>query len=100
IYDSQGLTIHFSRDHENADALLEEYITANDAPRQLTVVSSDHRVQRAASRRRATAIDSDTWYRAINQHQGAKQNTESPKPDAPLNEVQVEQWLRFFGENQ
>ena len=24
IYDRQGLTVHFSRDHENADALLEE----------------------------------------------------------------------------
>jgi len=100
IYDRQGLTVHFSRDHENADALLEEYIAANDAPRQLTVVSSDHRVQRAASRRRATAIDSDSWYRAINQHQGAEKDPESPKPEAPLNEVQVEQWLKFFGENQ
>ena len=98
IYDRQGLTVHFSRDHENADALLEEYIAANHAPRTLTVVSSDHRVQRAASRRRAAAIDSDTWYRQINQQARQGADLEALKPDAPLNEIQVQQWMKFFGE--
>ena len=40
----------------------EELIRQDHHPRQLTVVSSDHRVQRAANRRKATAIDSDVWY--------------------------------------
>jgi predicted RNA-binding protein with PIN domain len=100
-FDRQGMTIHFARDHENADALLEDYIAANDAPRQLTVVSSDHRVQRAARRRKATAVDSGAWYRTVDQQQPQRQqDPEAPKPDAPLNEVQVQQWLKFFGENQ
>ena len=97
-FDHQGMAVHFARDQESADALLEEYIAANDAPRQLTVVSSDHRVQRAASRRRATAIDSDTWYRQINQQARQGADLEALKPDAPLNEIQVQQWMKFFGE--
>jgi len=99
-FDRHGMAVHFSRDHESADALLEEYIAANDAPRQLIVVSSDHRVQRAASRRRATAIDSDTWYHQVNQQASPSADQEAHKPDAPLNEVQVEQWMKFFGENE
>ena len=99
-FDHHGIAVHFARDHESADALLEDYIASNDAPRQLTVVSSDHRVQRAASRRRATAIDSDAWYRQTNQQAGPAEDPEIPKPDAPLNERQVDQWLKFFGENE
>lgn len=99
-FDRHGMAVHFARDHESADALLEEYIAANDAPRTLTVVSSDHRVQRAAKRRQATAIDSDTWYRQVNRQSGLSADQEAPKPDAPLNEVQVQQWMKFFGENE
>ena len=60
----RGVQIHFATDHDDADALLEELIVAHPSPRRLTVVSSDHRVQNAARRRRATAIDSDVWFRA------------------------------------
>ena len=55
----RGILVLFARKHDTADALIEELIAAEDAPRRLTVVSSDHRIQRAARRRRATAIDSD-----------------------------------------
>ena len=96
--DWHGITVHFARDHESADALLEEYVGDNDAPRQLTVVSSDHRVQRAAKRRRAEAIDSDAWYRKLNRQAGQQQNQERAKPEGPLNDGQVDQWLEFFGE--
>lgn len=58
----EGLLVRFARDYPSADALIEELIDADHSPRQLVVVSSDHRIQRAAGRRRATAIDSDRWY--------------------------------------
>lgn len=57
-----GVYVRFARGYSSADELIEELINADTSPRRLTVVSSDHRIQRAARRRRATAVDSDTWY--------------------------------------
>ncbi len=45
----KGLVVRFAAQEEDADSLIEELILADSAPRQLTVVSSDHRIQRAAS---------------------------------------------------
>lgn len=60
------MLVRFAVGYASADELLEELIRRDSAPRRLVVVSSDHRVQRAARRRRATAIDSGEWYaRAI-----------------------------------
>ena len=64
--DSHGpLTVRFAIQHAEADDLLEQLINAHHAPRRLTVVSSDHRVQRAARRRRALAVDSEVWLRQL-----------------------------------
>ena len=58
----EGLTVRYASEYEDADSLIEELILQDSAPKSLTVVSSDHRIQRAASRRKATAVDSDRWY--------------------------------------
>ncbi len=57
----EGMTIHYASDYDSADALIEELIAAYNVPRSLLVVSSDHRIQRAAHRRRAPFVDSDVW---------------------------------------
>jgi predicted RNA-binding protein with PIN domain len=62
VYVYQGITVRFAVDYNEADELIEELIERDSAPRQLTVVSSDHRLHRAARRRRAKAVDSDVWY--------------------------------------
>ncbi len=56
------MAVRFAVGYASADDLLEELIRKDSAPRRLVVVSSDHRVQRAARRRRATAIDAGEWY--------------------------------------
>ncbi|MCM2373880.1 NYN domain-containing protein [Aporhodopirellula aestuarii] len=60
-YDHQGIDVRFAVEYSEADDLLEEIIALHPTPKLLTVVSSDHRVQTAARRKRATAFDSDTW---------------------------------------
>jgi predicted RNA-binding protein with PIN domain len=60
-----GLQIRFAPRGSEADDLLEELIGSHSSPRALTVVSSDHRLHRAARRRRATAVDSDRWVAQI-----------------------------------
>ena len=57
-----GINIHFAADYEEADDLIEELIRSCNTPKLLTVVSSDHRIQKAAQRRHAKAIDSDEWF--------------------------------------
>ena len=49
----RGLKVHFAPNPGDADALIEQLILQDSSPRRLTVVSSDHRLQRAAKRRRA-----------------------------------------------
>lgn len=56
-----GLAVRFSRRGRSADELLEELIAAEPDPRNLLVVSSDHRVQRAARQRGAQFSDSEAW---------------------------------------
>ena len=60
-YVQRGLEIEFAVGYPEADDRLEELIAAHTSPKRLTVVSSDHRIQNAARRRGATAIDSEQW---------------------------------------
>lgn len=62
-----GLTILYARNYADADELLEELIQRDHAPKKLTVVTSDRRVQRAADRRRALVVESRDWYTAMRQ---------------------------------
>ncbi len=90
------MTIHFASEYENADALIEELIRDCSSPRSLTVVSSDHRIQRAAKKRRAEAIDSEIWYARVCQKQIARTNPGAEKPLAPETPGEVELWLKKF----
>jgi predicted RNA-binding protein with PIN domain len=97
----RGITVKYATDYESADELLEELIREDSAPKKLTVVSSDHRVQRAAKRRRARAVDSDVWYVEIRE---SRRRTSEPlanhtmKPTAPLSDDEVAAWLCEFGD--
>jgi uncharacterized protein len=96
----RGLSVRFAAREEDADSLIEELILADHSPRQLTVVSSDHRIQRAAKRRRARAVDSDVWYAETlrARQERLKSAAEGPeRPPVPLLEEQVEYWMREFG---
>ena len=59
------LQVVFARDENSADDMLAVMIAQQPNPKQYVVVSSDHRVQVAAQRRRATPVDSDVWFDAV-----------------------------------
>lgn len=95
-----GLTVHFAADFEEADDLIGAYIQAHTSPMQLTVVSSDHRVQRMARRRDANAVDSDDWFRKMTRNayaQSRSDRTDTSKPDGPLHPYDVQRWISVFG---
>lgn len=90
------MTIHFAAQYDDADTLIEELIRSDSAPRNLTVVSSDHRIQRAARRRKAEAIDSEVWYAQVCQAQIEQINPASDKPLGPATPGEVDYWLKKF----
>ena len=96
------MIVHFASDYENADALLELLIAEHDAPRELVVVSSDHRVQRAARRRRATAIDSDRWYAELMRAPSAGEAGTLPaeKLHGTSQPGEVKYWVERFSDDQ
>ncbi len=95
-----GMTIHYAAHHDEADDLIEELIRASSAPRQLTVVSSDHRIQRAARRRKANAVDSDVWLDDLTKPSEANepQTGASSKLIPRLDESEVQTWIEQFGD--
>ncbi|MEM9367016.1 MAG: NYN domain-containing protein [Planctomycetota bacterium] len=59
---SSEIEIRFAVDHPEADDLIEELIASHSVPKSLTVVSSDHRIQAAARRRKCVYFDSQNWF--------------------------------------
>lgn len=98
-FEHRGLRVRFAARYADADSLIEELIRADSAPRSLTVVSSDHRLQRAARKRRAKAIDSDVWFAGLIARR-RRGNVEAAPPkakrDPKLTPTEVDYWLDQF----
>src|SRR5215216_3289741 len=96
----EGITVHYAQRYSDADEMIEELLEQYREPRSLLVVSSDHRVQRAARHVGASFLDSESWYAdrlAICREQRAAAEDAAAKPtgDPPADELNY--WLREFG---
>jgi uncharacterized protein len=101
----KGITVIFATKVDSADECIEELIKSSSAPKNLTVVSSDHEIQRAARRRKAKTITSDAFCVELSARRSHK--TAAPAPitlrpretsgekDAPSS-VEASEWLREF----
>jgi predicted RNA-binding protein with PIN domain len=95
-----GMTIHFAQRYSDADELIEELLESHRAPRSLTVVSSDHRVQRAARHRGASFVDSEVWYADLKKRRrkaAADDATSKPEISASVDELSY--WIAQFGDS-
>jgi len=93
------MVVRFAARGQSADALIEELIQMETAPRQLTVVSSDRRIQRAARRRKAKVVGSDVWYAMLLRERQKRQMSMrevDERPPIPLLAEDVNYWLREF----
>ena len=61
------LAVRFSRDGRDADAEIELILETHSSPRQVLIVSSDHRLHKAAARRKAACIDSEDFLRQFDE---------------------------------
>lgn len=97
-----GMTVHFAQRYSSADEMIEELLEQSRAPKSLTVISSDHRVQRAARRRGAAFVDSEIWYADLRDRlrkRDAVAKESVGKPSGSLSPDEVAHWLREFGES-
>jgi predicted RNA-binding protein with PIN domain len=61
----KGLTVIYADEDEGADARIERLIAAHSVPKSLTVVSTDHRIRKAASRRKARTLTADAFWQEL-----------------------------------
>ncbi len=97
----KNIRVYFARRHSDADELIEELLEKHSAPRSLLVVSSDHRIQRAARHHGASYIDSDKWYAELRarRHDGAHGADQMHvKPDSDVARDEVAYWVDEFAD--
>jgi predicted RNA-binding protein with PIN domain len=96
----QGIRVQFARRPHEADDVIEMLIGLESVPRQLTVVSDDHRVQRAARRRHCPVqgcldyLDELDRKRFVRQHQPQ----ETPEKGTHVSGTEVRRWMDEFAD--
>lgn len=101
----RSILVRFARRGQEADDLIEELIAEAIDPRNLLVVSSDHRIQRAARQKGASFVDSETWYRQLAAAKGKSRSGKSSPTGEPAEEkptqvspTDASRWLQEFGD--
>ncbi len=104
-FEHDGMAVLFAKPGHEADELIEELVAQHSAARQLTVVSSDHRLHRAARSRRASPLDSEAFLARISRRGDPASTTGGAvaatglgvAATAPPANADVSYWLREFG---
>ena len=94
-----AVTIVHSRSESDADTVLENMIQKNTAPRHLTVVSSDHRIKKAARRRRAQSLTSQDYIEEFFKRlaKPPRQPNEPREKQRGVGPGKLNEWLDLFG---
>lgn len=88
----------------DADSLIEEMIAGHSAPKQILLVSSDHRLQKAANRRRGQCVDSEEFIAElerqgpISEESQPRQSPNHAKFTGQVSAKETQEWLQIFGE--
>ncbi len=98
----KGISVFFAVDHDSADERIEDLIAKDSNPRSLTVVSSDHRIQRAASRKKARIVSADDFLTRMDSLKERKRPAKVVKVEIPREEApdgdEAAFWLEEFRE--
>ena len=93
----QGVHVHYALDGE-ADDLIEEFVRRDSAPRNLTVISDDRRVQQAARRRHCAVLGCLDYLDLLDRLRHppvAAAGDGAAKPDG-VSAAEVERWMAEF----
>jgi predicted RNA-binding protein with PIN domain len=96
----QGLHIRWAIDHPSADDLIEGLIQHCAAPKQLTVVSDDHRIRDAARRRECKVLGCFDYLEWLERHRQKRLKDERRQPSKPqqVSDKDSQYWLSQFAD--
>ena len=98
----KGITVLFAVDHDSADERIEDLIARHPNPKTLTVVSSDHRIQRAATRKKAKVLSADEFLTRLDDLKERKRHPVQAREESTRQEVPDAEesafWLEEFRE--
>jgi uncharacterized protein len=98
----QEVRVLFAPPGQDADSLIEDLIARHPAAKQLVVVSSDHRLHKAAKRRGAQPVDSEPFWDRLRDRPDARTALVPPATASPAHKPQragsTDDWLREFGD--
>ncbi len=93
----RGLSVRYAVRHAEADDLIELLIQQASAPRQLTVISDDRRLQQAARRRDCTAQGCNAFVAWLAQRRRERQQQAAPPEKGEgLSAEETQRWLDEF----
>jgi predicted RNA-binding protein with PIN domain len=97
--DYQGLRVRYSLQGE-ADDLIEDLIRREPSPRQLTVISDDHRIQQAARRRGCPALGCMAYLDEMERPRRPRPTPPAEPPAKPdgVSREEAELWRREFAD--
>lgn len=101
VQNYRGIEVRFAVHEKEADDLIELLIQRNVAPRQLTVVSDDHRLQKAARRRQCAFLGCNAFFDWMDRRRSERSRPlPAPEPTKPQasTPADLEHWLRAFGD--
>jgi len=99
-----GMQILYAPPGGDADSVIERLIQQHSAPRQIRVVSSDHRLQKAARLRRSGFVDSDVFFDELESRgpvddslRSPHERDSDPKYSGRVPEKETQAWMAAFG---
>lgn len=103
-YRVHGLEVEFAAPGHDADTVIEDLIRDHNSPRQVRIVSSDHRIQKAAKRRRCRFVDSEVWLAELHKRRerrasrsgGPLSPEEAAKFGGKLSPDELSRWVAEF----
>jgi len=92
-----NLEITFSGPALEADEIIENKIRANTAPKKLSIISDDRKLQRTARTRKAVSIRCQKFWDDVQKQLRRKKTAKEPAEKRfGLNESETDRWLDFF----
>lgn len=98
------MQVRFAPRGGDADSLIEDLVARHSAPRQVRVVSSDHRLQKAARRRRGVFLESREFFLQLDERPETTEtptrgrtSRSHPKYTGAVSPEEAARWQEFFG---
>jgi hypothetical protein len=94
--DGYGITCHFARSPQDADAQLIKRLRALKRPRDWTLVTSDRAVVRVAEERGVKVISSQAFARQLLAAPARPTVQPEEKRDVQLSDAEIAEWIAIF----